>query len=240
MSYGIAYKFLQAIVKRFFPSYFTNQVMDELVIYKTRLQSKKIINKYKGKKDLKLNVGCGTSGMEGWINIDAIYSQGVNCIWDCRTSLPFDSDSATGIFTEHFIEHIDFYDEAPKLFKDIYRVLKKGAVVRIIVPDAQKYLEAYNKHGWENISEIRPLLDGHIDAYTQQVMHTKMELVNWIFRQQYQHKFAYDFETMNYLLREAGFRNVIKQDFNLSLNSALLIDKPSRASESLYVEAMKE
>ena len=71
-------------------------------------------------------------------------------------------------------------------------------------------------------------------------MHTKMELVNWIFRQEYEHKFAYDFESMKYILNQAGFKTVVKQDYNKSLNNELLIDQPARASESIYVEAVKE
>jgi predicted SAM-dependent methyltransferase len=187
-----------------------------------------------------INIGCGASNAQGWEGVDVVPSPGVTCVWDCRTSLPFDSDSARCIFTEHFIEHIDFYQEAPLLFKDIYRILKKGAVLRVIVPDAQKYVEGFMKDGWEELTKVRPLLPNNVDSYSKNTMHTKMELVNWIFRQEYEHKFAYDFESMKYILNQAGFKTVVKQDYNKSLNNELLIDQPARASESLYVEAVKE
>jgi predicted SAM-dependent methyltransferase len=240
MGYGLAYRTIESFAKKFFPDYFAKQIMGELVISRARLSASKMRSKFKNQKDLKINIGCGASNVTGWEGVDVVPSPGVTCVWDCRTSLPFDNESAKGIFSEHFIEHIDFYQEAPLLFKDIYRILKKDAVVRIIVPDAQKYVEAYVKEGWDSIAKVRPLLSNNVDSYSKNTMHTKMELVNWIFRQEYEHKFAYDFESMKYILNQAGFKTVVKQDFNQSLNPELLIDQAARASESLYVEAVKD
>ncbi len=240
MAYGIAYRTIESFAKKFFPDYFAKQLMGELVISRARLSAGKMRAKFKNKTDLKINIGCGASNVSGWEGVDVVPSPGVTCVWDCRTSLPFANESANGIFTEHFIEHIDFYQEAPLLFKDIYRILKKGAVVRIIVPDAQKYVEAYQKEGWEALAQVRPLLKNNVDSYSKNTMHTKMELVNWIFRQEYEHKFAYDFESLKYVLNQAGFKTVLKQDFQKSIATELVIDQAARASESLYVEAVKE
>lgn len=236
---GLIYKPLHKLISIFCCDYFTNQVLDELLIFRTKLSSKKVRKDFKGRKEMLINIGAGEDGKDGWINVDARNSKGVNCLWDCRRSLPFDEHSAKFIFTEHFIEHIDYYQDAPLLFKDIYRVLKPGGILRIIVPDGQKYLEAYNEHGWETLSKMRPLLEGNVDFWSKEVIHTKMELINKIFRQNYEHRFAYDFETLKHCLANAGFKNIIKQDFNKSLNPELSIDMPIRASESLYVEAIK-
>ncbi len=66
-----------------------------------------------------------------------------------------------------------------------------------------------------------------------------MEVVNSIFRQGTEHKFAYDAETLILDLTRAGFSFVIHQDFGKSVMPALIIDRPERATESLYVEALK-
>jgi hypothetical protein len=66
-----------------------------------------------------------------------------------------------------------------------------------------------------------------------------MELINFVFRQQYEHKYAYDYETLEFILYKYGFSKVQRQAFGKSLMDELSIDQQIRASESLYVEAIK-
>lgn len=49
--------------------------------------------------------------------------------------LPFENDSLTFVFSEHFFEHLP-YDIALELLRECYRVLKVGGVARTVVPDA--------------------------------------------------------------------------------------------------------
>lgn len=49
--------------------------------------------------------------------------------------IPFDSESFTFVYSEHFFEHL-FHDEACELFKECYRTMRRGACLRIVVPDA--------------------------------------------------------------------------------------------------------
>jgi predicted SAM-dependent methyltransferase len=164
---------------------------------------------------------------------------GVNCIYDCRTSLPFADESATCIFTEHFLEHIDYCEEIPLFVSECYRVLKPGGVIRIIVPDAEKYIRAYCHGGWEELDRIRPLGPEHTDAYFGSKYHTQMELLNVVFRQESEHKFAYDFQTLQFVLQRYGFSQVHRQEFRRSVLPQLALDRAERASESLCVEAVK-
>ncbi|MGB3204746.1 MAG: methyltransferase domain-containing protein [Crinalium sp.] len=54
--------------------------------------------------------------------------------------LPFDDNSLSYIFSEHFFEHL-FFDEALSLLQECQRILKPGGVIRTCVPDAD--LRAY-------------------------------------------------------------------------------------------------
>ena len=63
-----------------------------------------------------------------------------------------------------------------------------------------------------------------------------MDVLNHHFRQAHQHKWVYDFESLQAVLAAAGFDDVVKSDFNASKLEELRIDSPQRASESLYVE----
>lgn len=108
-----------------------------------RLSRRGIDERFKSASDLLVNVGCGPRGLDGWVNIDCVPAPGVTCVRDCRTALPLASESAKGVFTEHFLEHLDYYEEAPRFLKECRRILRPGGTLRVIVPDGSKYLEAY-------------------------------------------------------------------------------------------------
>jgi predicted SAM-dependent methyltransferase len=117
-------------------------------------------------------------------------------------------------------------------------VLQPGGVIRIIVPDAEKYIRAYCAEGWEELIKVRPLRPDHTDDFGSR-FNTKMEVVNAVFRMYIDHKYAYDFPTLEFLLRRYGFDEIQKRGFGKSALLELCIDNPDRASESLYVEAVK-
>jgi ubiquinone/menaquinone biosynthesis C-methylase UbiE len=193
-----------------------------------------------------VNVGCGSSGLEGWVNIDCFPNEGVTCVRDCRTYLPLAPGSARGIFTEHFLEHLDYYEEAPRFLTDCRRVLQPGGVLRVIVPDGAKYLRAYTDGDLPSMRAFSPLasMDASSDdrpfSTLKEVVpfRTKMEVVNFHFRQSGQHRFSYDDETLATLLRDCGFEDVTKRDFRSSALSELAIDSDSRAPESLVMEGI--
>jgi hypothetical protein len=67
---------------------------------------------------------------------------------------------------------------------------------------------------------------------------TPMMQINAVFRS-YGHQYAYDFETLERLLREAGFIGISRVNFHTGQDHALLLDSEDRRIESLYVEAVK-
>lgn len=199
----------------------------------------RVVRLYSGRRNLLVNLGCGVAGKPGWVNVDVVECPGVNCIFDCRKKLPFSDEAARAIFSEHFVEHIDYCEEVPHFMSECYRVLQPGGVLRIIVPDAERYLRAYCAPNWGELSEIRPLGPERSDCHFGTKYNTKMELINVVFRQYFEHKFAYDFETLAFVLRRYGFSRVERQQCGKSLLPELAIDNPDRASESLYVDAVK-
>lgn len=182
-----------------------------------------------------VNLGCGDAGKDGWFNIDSAQAPGVTCVYDCRKRLPLPDAAAKAIFTEHLLEHLDYDEEVPLFLRECYRVLEPGGVLRIVVPDGQKYLEAYATRSWGAMRDFSPLAAGRDPSRT-----TLMELVNEHFRQAGQHRFSYDYETLQRVLTKAGFAVVARSSFGTSLVEGLAIDNPARATESLYVEAARE
>ena len=110
---------------------------------------------FRGRSDLRLNVGCGNNVISDWINIDLAKRPGV-LYWDCRRSLPFDDASVAVIFAEHVFEHFD-HDASSRFLSECRRCLEPGGVLRIVVPDAGMYLDHY-RGDWSHIVAARPLI----------------------------------------------------------------------------------
>ncbi|NEQ64242.1 MAG: methyltransferase domain-containing protein [Symploca sp. SIO2D2] len=225
---------------KFLPHHRLAPLLYELYIAtQTFIRSSEISRRYKNAHDLLVNLGSGPQGQPGWVNVDAVPWKGVNCIYDCRKSLPFPSNSVKGILCEHFFEHIDYTEEAPYFLAECYRVLQPEGVIRLIVPDAGKYLQGYSQEGWEELRQIRPLDSENRDVHFGTQYQTKMELINVVFRQGFEHTYAYDYPTLELLFAQAGFSAIQTQDYGKSLMDELCIDLEARAPESLYVEAVK-
>lgn len=196
-------------------------------------------SKYRGKRHLRLNIGCGTNVVPGWINMDLDGPEGI-FRWDCRRGLPLDDGSTDFVFAEHVFEHLD-RDAGLTFLRECRRCLRVGGIARIIVPDAGRYLQLY-QGGWSELAAVRPLIEEngkYRDAWLNCVYRTKMEFINEVFRQGAEHKYAYDAETLILQFRDSGFSNVVQQSFGVSAATELLLDTRARGGESLYVEGIK-
>lgn len=85
---------------------------------------------------MKLNLGCGFNKAEGYLNVDASAECAPDQVVDLeQLPWPFDDDCAEEIQMSHVLEHLG---AAPDTFldimKELYRVCRDGALVRIVVP----------------------------------------------------------------------------------------------------------
>lgn len=91
-----------------------------------------------------LNIGAGDWEADGWTNLDCpsdyyrdAQSRHEFTIYDIRNDgLPYANNSVDVIYCSHVIEHIET-KYIQKMFDECYRVLKKGGILRIVVPDAE-------------------------------------------------------------------------------------------------------
>ena len=120
----------------------------------------------------KVNIGCGKTALPGWVNYDSsifmilsrhklvqrvlfgfklLSKQQYETSWppniirrDVRKGIPLLNETVDFVYSSHFLEHLN-HEEASKLIKDCYRVLKAGGWIRLVCPDlrilASKYLE---------------------------------------------------------------------------------------------------
>lgn len=181
-----------------------------------------------------LNVGCGSNINSKFINLDYNWLPGIDLCWDLTKGIPINNNSLLGIYTEHCLEHISFEETKQALYNFFY-LLKPGGTLRVIVPDAEIYLDAYQQTKGNNNTSFPYGLSAH-NIPKNEV--TPMIVVNSIFRG-HEHQFAYDYLTLENMFKKQGFIKIQKESFCHGRDKQLLIDSQHRACESLYIEASK-
>src|SRR6266850_4110953 len=232
---------IKHLMAKALPDYLVNQVTTEVRLATRRMFTARSVRRsLASQKGCRVNIGCGKNPTQGWINLDVVSYPGVY-FWDCRSGLPFSDAAVAAIYSEHFFEHLDAETEARALLRECLRCLQPKGVLRLVVPDAGAYLRAYSGP-WELLADMRPLdrtADGWRDRWLGEVYQTRMQLMNAVFRQKYEHKYAYDAETLVLIVREAGFSDAIVQPFGISIDPKMAPDSKERRTESLYVEGVK-
>lgn len=232
---------IRKIVISVLPIYVARQVKNEIrIALRHVLYSRRTQRQFAKLHGCRVNIGCGPLPAPGWANLDVCPAPGVH-FWDCRRGLPFSDNAVSAIYSEHSFEHLDLETEAKPFLQECRRCLRPSGVIRLVVPDAGAYLGLYGKR-WDLLAAKRPLKhveNGWRDYWSDNVYSTQMQFINWVFRQGYEHKYAYDEETLTLILRQAGFSKVARQSYGISLDSEMAQDREDRSGESLYVEAVK-
>lgn len=198
------------------------------------LRQRHTIRRLAGACDLSVNLGSGGTGLDGWVNVEFRRMKDTVLVLDLRHPLPIASESARRVFIEHVLEHLEFRRDALALVREVYRILQPGGTFRVIVPDLEKYARAYVSGSRSDWSEA----GWDLDAMPADI-YTPMHILNHSFHQEGEHLFGYDFETMQWLLRKAGFATIEKMAFRESLDPELAIDQEEHRKYSLYVDAVK-
>jgi len=212
------------------------QSLKEIDLYKNHINGKAKI-KYKNLSNIprKIQIGGGKRLLDGFLNIDIVPPADI--IVDIREGLPLKPDFADLIFSEHFLEHINYPISVKKFIKDCHRVLKKNGKIIIGVPDSELIIENYVKRNndfWKLMIDKWYSKRNYLKHFN-----TYIDLVNYHFRDQDDHSkynphyWAYDFEKLESLLAKAGFVNINQWKFDKS------IANPKRKFGSIYITATK-
>lgn len=83
---------------------------------------------------LRLHIG-GREVRHGWKILNVRAGPGVDYVGDCTDLAQFADESVDEIYASHVLEHLGFTEKLPRAMAEFQRVLKKGGVARISVPD---------------------------------------------------------------------------------------------------------
>jgi predicted SAM-dependent methyltransferase len=182
--------------------------------------------RYAGKTGLKLHVGCGPNIKPGWINID-LFSYVADLQLDVRERFPFDDGAVIVSYSEHFFEHLNRHDgEALNFLREQRRLLSPDGVLSMGVPDGALAAVAYATNDPEYYARVS-------QEIAPNWVQTRMDRLNYDYRQGDEHRYAYDFETLAKLLNEAGFSRVNTRPFDPDL------DTKRREWGTLYIDARR-
>jgi predicted SAM-dependent methyltransferase len=185
---------------------------------------------------LRLHLGCGSKVLDGWVNVDMRFARGILTAKLPRALARFPSGSARFIYASHVLEHLDYSRDASLFAKESHRVLVDRGVLRVIVPGIEKIIRAYVA---DDASFFAVQASMHPPECT-----TKLEHLMYALQQHGEHKYGYDFDTISKLLRGAGFKEIVRSDYNASAFEELRIDYRQLKDDkgqflSLYVDAIK-
>jgi len=172
-----------------------------------------------------LELGAGPrEEMRGWTSVDL--NVGADIQHDLTQPLPLPEASVDAIYSSHMLEHFTYPHPMLALLRDCLRVLKPGGSLKIAVPNARLFLDAY----------YDPASFDRAKYCTEEVgLHftSRIDVVNFIAYLGGDHNFMFDEENLPRVLEEAGFRGARLREFDPS------IDVARRRHESLYAEAVK-
>jgi predicted SAM-dependent methyltransferase len=138
-------------------------------------------------KDIRLNLGCSVDLLDDYINIDNNFPN-ADLKHDLLKPLPFDDNTVTEILASHLLEHFN-YIETAIILKDWYRVLKKGGILHIRVPDMEQVCRDYL-----NSNKQRRLNWAMIEIYGGQWNEGEF------------HKNGFDEHSLKYFVKNQGFK----------------------------------
>jgi len=91
---------------------------------------------------LRINLACGDCYVDGWLNLDYVSRSPSVKSTNLLGHLPADNNSASVVYSSHFLEHIPT-DLVPSFLSECYRVLRNNGILRLALPDWEELCETY-------------------------------------------------------------------------------------------------
>jgi predicted SAM-dependent methyltransferase len=201
---------------------------------------------------VKINLGSGFVGLPDWINYDNsimarlarwrwVTKMLVSCrllpkayldirwppivVHDCRKGIPLADNSVDIIYSSHFFEHL-YRSEVFCLLKECKRVLKPNGVMRVVLPDTEKFINMFlgvDKTPFPYENEYHTDKADRANSFSSifyASSYNSLNGVGMIGRLQEMflshHKWAYTFESFKKLMEQAGFSHICRKEYRES------------------------
>lgn len=177
---------------------------------------------------MKINLGSGPASAKGWINYDwgllpfmgkykltsllvklGFLDKAYDWKWpkitfvDLKGELPDDDHTVDYIYCSNVLEHFEKY-ETIKILEECKRVLKKGGMIRVVLPDLKKLIENYTTA--DNFN--REYYGFDKDLYFGFLGRLKSFFIRG-------HQWMYDKDSFKVILKGVGFSEIREQKFRI-------------------------
>jgi predicted SAM-dependent methyltransferase len=153
---------------------------------KRRFSSHRLPRNQTGK--VYIHLGCGEINAPGFINVDALPFSHVHYNQGLEDLHIFPDEYADLMYASHVLEHFG-HREVPRVLREWQRVLKRGGVLRLAVPDFDKIVGIYLSEERDVKKILSPLMGGQGNPYNF-------------------HKSVFNEAHLKKILLSAGFREV--------------------------------
>jgi predicted SAM-dependent methyltransferase len=177
------------------PASFRNKYRSQWEPIRTEIQitlakAKRIISRpaLPETKELNLHLGCGSINHPEFVNIDGLPAPHIHYIRSLDNLSIFKDHSVDLIYSSHCLEHFS-HKKTLQILTEWNRVLKRGGILRLAVPDFDVLMKVYQETG----NDIKPILGVLMGG------------------QDYKYNFhmaAFNGQSLRDLLIEAGFSDV--------------------------------
>lgn len=180
----------------------------KIIILTKKKKNSKIIERYlANNKIIKLHLGCGARIFKNWLNADINIQ--ADCYIDISQPLPLPDKSVDFIYTEHLIEHLEYF-QAKKFFQECCRILKPNGIIRTATPDLNFYLQGLEQEKTGQLSQkYQDFIQHKRDVYKNLVnLPANINSMLNVICRHHSHKYVYNYKTLMQLLVKCGFKNI--------------------------------
>lgn len=135
-----------------------------------------------------IHLGCWDQKNDKFINVDTEAFPHVHHVRNVQDLSVFENETADLIYASHLLEHISHL-KLHEVLKEWARVLKRGGILRLAVPDLDKIISFYNSSGNDINQIVAALMGGQDYEYNY-------------------HKAVFNEKYLSDLLKNAGFTNI--------------------------------
>ncbi|MEP6260730.1 MAG: methyltransferase domain-containing protein [Gillisia sp.] len=183
-------------------------------------KQKREIQKYLENEEIKkLQLGSGVNILPGWLNTD-LKSKTDITFFDAGEPFPIPTESFHFIFNEHLFEHLKI-EQQLSLLKESHRILKKGGVLRIAMPNLDFLISLYSEPNLKFNREYIEWAMNHSPLLrrTNNLLNCdhqkKIYVINNFFKA-WGHQLIHNYESIREMASQCGFKNIYQVEIGKS------------------------
>ena len=156
---------------------------------------------------------------------------------DIVRGLPVKDSSCDGVYCSHVLEHLALED-CRRALLNTYRMMKKGALFRMVLPDLEQCIKNYSSGGGEISFRAEEFMKQTGLGQTKRPRGIYSLLIEAFGNSR--HRWMWDYKSLHYELEKIGFQNIRRARFGDSRDPMFCpVEQKERWENALAIECEK-